>query len=298
MFCYTAFGLSILSEIELPGMIECLDVDHDIEIILGNVDIPRLATDVEGSNYKMINENVYLWWVNIGKFKIELGSKIIIEPIHDLDVNIESEIILFLLGPVMAILLHMRGYLVLHGSSIKSNNGAIAFLGYSKFGKSTTAFSFYRKGYPMLTDDIIAIKIDKKGLPILYPAYPHLRLFEDSFNYIKDNSNELHQVYNFGNKNIVNTPRGFSIEPIVLKAIYLLDTNNMTEILSLNPKKGLLALIRHSKTKIFNPEIQVKNLIQCSQIINNVPVRCLKISHSFKNLSNYVKLLEDDFLTI
>ena len=58
----------------------------------------------------------------------------------------------------MALLLYQRGFLVLHGSSIKINNGAIAFLGYRGNGKSTTAINLYKKNYPIVTDDILSYK--------------------------------------------------------------------------------------------------------------------------------------------
>ena len=65
----------------------------------------------------MLNhEDIYLWWDDIGRVKISKGNQITV----DQDNPTSFPIMPFLLGPVMAILLHQRGFLVLHGSSIKS----------------------------------------------------------------------------------------------------------------------------------------------------------------------------------
>ena len=37
----------------------------------------------------------------------------------------------------------------------------------------------------------LAINFDDKGFPYVYPGYPHVRLSEDSYNNIKDNTNIL-----------------------------------------------------------------------------------------------------------
>ena len=102
-----------------------------------------------------------------------------------------NSLIPFLLGPVISVLLHQRGFLVLHGSAVKINNESIAFVGNRGMGKSTIAINLYKKGYPLVTDDIIAINFDNEGNPYIYPGYSHVRLSKDSYNHIKDNTNIL-----------------------------------------------------------------------------------------------------------
>jgi len=294
MFYYSAFGLNISSEVELPGMIE-IDSENKfhVQISLNKVNILPFK-DIDSPNYFVDGKNVYLWWDGIGKVKISDGTQIIVDPSSNLNSN-ETSIIPFLLGPVMSILLHQRGLLVLHGSSIKVNNGAIAFLGYRGLGKSTTAINLYKKGYPLITDDILAVEFNKEGLPVVYPGYPHARLSDDSYMHI--NTDILTPIRTYAGKVFCDASRGFSTEPVELERIYILEEGEQTRISNFKSQESVINLIRHSTANrvMQDNEDHAKNLIQCANLIKNTTISRLEISHSFKNLPDLVNLIEDDF---
>jgi len=292
MFNYYAFGLNISSEIELPGMIETVFNDKsDVKISLGKVNKLLNKAEIEGFNYQLYHEDIYLWWKNIGKVKLSGGNRIIVD-MKNSDIN---QIIPFLLGPIMALLLYQRGFLVLHGSSIKINNDVVAFLGNRGTGKSTTAINLYKKNYPILTDDILAINFDDKGFPHVYPGYPHVRLSEESYNHIKDETSILTPIHTLVGKVFCDASRGFSPETVRLKRIYLLERGNQTRISTLNSQKNLIDLIYHSvANNIFLVNDQSNNLTQCVNLINNVIIQRLEVIHSFKDMSKLINLIEDD----
>ena len=73
---------------------------------------------------------------------------------------------------------HLGG-LHLHGSAVSSDLGAIAFMGFSRRGKTTLAGAFAKAGHPFLTED--ALTLDKvKSQYLVQPQRPVLRLFADS----------------------------------------------------------------------------------------------------------------------
>lgn len=295
MLHYRAFGLNISSEVELPGMIE---IDHNsefqVKISLNEVNIPEY--DIDSPNYLVDGKNVYLWWDRIGKVKVSDGNQIIIDTSSNFDYTNETSIIPFLLGPVMSILLYQRGLLVLHGSSIKVNNGAIAFLGYRGLGKSTTAINLYKKGYPLITDDILAVNFNREGLPIIYPGYPHVRLSDDSFDNIKGATNILTPIRTYAGKVFCDASKGFSPEPVELKRIYIMEKGEKTNISSFKSQEGVVNLIRYSTANrvMQDHNDQANNLIQCANLINNTIISRLEIVHSFKDLPDMVKLIEND----
>lgn len=296
MFHYTAFGLNISSEIKLPGMNENVNTDKsDVGISLGEINPSVTNPVIKGPNYVVNHENVYIWWEDIGKVKIKNGNQIIVDPLSDLEKSDKTNIIPFLLGPVMSTLLHQRGFLVLHGSSVKVNNEAIAFLGYRGLGKSTTAIQLYKEGYSVLTDDILAIDFDDQGAPVLYPGYPHVRLSEDSYKHIKDEISILTPIRTYAEKIFCDASRGYSQLPVKLKKIYILKKSDKIQLSMLRSQKNLIDLIRHSipnwNFKIYD---QAMNLNQCAQLIRHTEICRLEILHSFEDISKVIKLIKKD----
>lgn len=285
MFNYHAFGLNISSEIEFPGMLEATSDKIDVKIFRG---VLSPIPSIQSPNFLVHKQDVNIWWEDIGKVKISGGKEITVDAK-------DQQIIPFLLGPVMAILLHQRGFLVLHGSAVKVKNRAVAFLGYRTFGKSTTAINLHKNGYPLVTDDILAINFDKKDKPIVYPGYPHVRLSEDSYDDIKDNTDILTPLRTIVGKIFCDASKGFSPEPLKLEKIYVLDKGEKIEIFSFNSQDNLMDLIRHSvASRIFSETDQAENLMQCAKLINNISIKGLRVNHSFKDLPELIKTISED----
>lgn len=292
MFNYHAFGLNICSELELPGILKAYNHRTDIKISTGEVTIPFQQ---DTPNLCIDQKDVYLWWEDIGKVKISDGKHITVYR----NKKNKNRIIPFILGPVMAALLHQRGFMVLHGSSVKINeNAAIAFLGDSGLGKSTTAIQLYKKGYPLITDDVLALKFDK-GFPKVYPGYIHIRLSDQSFNQIKNITHVISPIRTIANKCFYDSSNNFSPEPTWLKGVYMLEKSNNIRISPLNSQKDLIELITHSTAqRIFDNSDQANNLLQCANLINNTHFCRLKTNHSFNDINKLIELVERDFSKI
>jgi len=310
MFHYKAFGLEISSEIELPGMIEGSGIP-DVKIIQGEVDQSLVTeAEVEGSNYLVTGQDVYLWWDDIGKVRISKGELVTVEPVAGLEGSDELNLIPFILGPVMALMLHQRGFLVLHGSAVNISrvtstvhpNGfpsAVAFLGHRGNGKSTTAIHLYVAGYPLVADDILAIKFSEDGKPVVYPGYPHVRLSDEAYHQVKGNTDILTPIRTLAGKVFCDASHEFSPEPVNLERIYVIEKiqpdDGKTGISVLKSQENLIDLIRHSvANRIFQHTTQKENLINCSQLVNNVKVKRLELIHSFEDIQDLVSAIEAD----
>ena len=68
------------------------------------------------------------------------GQEVIVEPSPDAD---ERAVRLCLLGPIVALIPHQRGRLILHASAVAVGGDAIAFLGGQGWGKSTIAAALH-----------------------------------------------------------------------------------------------------------------------------------------------------------
>src|SRR5665213_2382780 len=126
MFLYACFGLTVLSDVELPGLPPG-DGEPDVVIGLGSVPrTPRKAT----------MDDEIAFHARGGAFHIKQGREIVLDPPPGVDIGLLR---VLLMGRIMAFLLRQRGWLPLHASGIDIDGQAVLFLGASGSGKSTTA---------------------------------------------------------------------------------------------------------------------------------------------------------------
>ena len=81
----------------------------------------------------------------------------------------------YLQGLVLSIALYLRGLTCLHASAVLIDNQAVIFAGDAGAGKSSLAASFALHGYPVLSDDIVALLPGEEGF-VVPPAIPVIRL--------------------------------------------------------------------------------------------------------------------------
>lgn len=164
-----------------------------------------------------------------------------------------------------------------------------------------------------MADDILAIKFDSEGLPVVYPGYPHVRLSDEAYNQVKEHTDILTPIKTMAGKVFCDASYGFSPEPVKLERIYVIEkvqdgedesviqevdnaevTVN-TGISVLKSQENLIDLIRHSvANRIFQQTTQKENLIHCAQLVNNVTVKQLVLVHSFEDIQGMVRTVEED----
>lgn len=77
-------------------------------------------------------------------------------------------------GTLVALLLHLRGTMVLHASAVELDGMVIAFLGHSGMGKSTLAALMCTAGARVVTDDVLPVA--PGAVPMVHPGATELRL--------------------------------------------------------------------------------------------------------------------------
>lgn len=82
-------------------------------------------------------------------------------------------------GPVLGFILRRLGVLSLHASGVVIGGRAAAFCGDSGAGKSTIAAALAAAGHAALADDVLALR-EVAGTTMAYPAYDHLRVWDDT----------------------------------------------------------------------------------------------------------------------
>jgi len=215
---YHAFGLRLASSIPLPELPPGTGpADVTIEVARGSV----AATEQSG-------------WLDGGGDRIELRLEdmlFIVEDGRRIEIVAPAErgdndIRIWLLGTVMAVLLHQRGYFPLHANAvILPDGGVAAFSGPSGAGKSTMATFLDRDGFRVLGDDLCAIRFDEQGRPSVYPGIPRLKLWGETLTLFERDTAGLERVasdllkYHVPLAGIEATG---SLAPLPLERLYLL----------------------------------------------------------------------------
>jgi hypothetical protein len=93
----------------------------------------------------------------------------------------EAAVEALLHGGVLGALMHQRGELPLHATTLVSpdRSTAIAVAGDSGAGKSTTSYELIRRGWTMLSDDLTRVTLER-GKPIAWPRRSRIRLLDDA----------------------------------------------------------------------------------------------------------------------
>ena len=91
-----------------------------------------------------------------GIFQLKNGKKYMFHQLMDTRI-----FRLYILGTCMGAILMQRKILPLHGSVIAIDGKAYAIVGDSGAGKSTLASAFLKRGYQLLTDDVIAVSFSE-----------------------------------------------------------------------------------------------------------------------------------------
>ncbi len=112
----------------------------------------------------------------LARYLIRGGAEILIDPTPGTD---DGALAVFLLGTAFGVLAYQRGFLPLHASAVRIDDGAVVLAGPSGAGKSTLAAALAARGHRFLADDVAVV--DAGGdQAVLLPSFPHARLWQDA----------------------------------------------------------------------------------------------------------------------
>ncbi len=142
-----------------------------------------------------------------------------------------DDVAAYLLGPVLGLLLQLRGTTCLHASAVAFGEQAVAFAGGDGAGKSTTAGAFARRGHAVISDDVVAL-VQRDGAFYVMPAYPHLSLWQDSVELLYGPDKKLPSFSrNLDKRRLALGANNlkFAEQPQALEAIFILGERSASE---------------------------------------------------------------------
>lgn len=309
-------GLNVRSNCPIPGLEASSveePVDLDVRLAEGH---PWTPADDSG-----VNEGEFLRWDERGEpllhvtrssdgryfhfsysdgttFTIESSGRRIwgswIEPYSLEDATT------YLLGPVMGFTLRRMGRVSMHASAFATVEGAIAISGAAGAGKSTTATAFARRGFPVLTDDMVPVAEDGDRF-LAQPTYPRMRLWSDSVETFYGSGEALPPLTpNWDKKALDLKVQGYRFEatPLPILAIYFLDYNPETRPTVVEPLRGqqaLMSLVNNTYVNyLLDAEMRALEFELLGRMWSRLPLRCLRLAEPRPRPDEVCSLILDD----
>jgi hypothetical protein len=210
----------------------------------------------------------------------------------------------YLLGPVLGLLLRLRGVMCLHASAVAIEDRGVAFVGSAGAGKSTTAAAFSKLGYPVLSDDIVALTEDD-GAFYVVASHPQLCLWPESAKMLYG-SEEAVPRFNpaWDKRRLALGEHGtrFENRALPLSGIYLLGDRRPAPapyVEAMRSQAALLSLVADTyANKILDREMRAREFEALSRLVSTVPVRRVVPHSDGTRLGDLCRVIEEDFAAL
>jgi hypothetical protein len=189
----------------------------------------------------------------------------------------------YLLGPVLGLLLRLRGVTCLHASAVAFGDRAVAFVGSEGAGKSTTAAALAQKGCAVISDDVVAL-VEREGSFFVHPAYPYLCLWPDSVTMVYGPHKKLPSFSANWEKRLLSLAGSqlrFEEQLLPLGAVFVLGERSSEPaapfLEHLTPSDRLLSLVANSyATNLLDKDMRAREFALLGRLLETVPVRRLR----------------------
>jgi hypothetical protein len=323
-FRYSVFGLSLCSNLSIPGLPHSSSSTDDPEVqlhlgIVPDLDLPSSAarglskpiyvssyTDAAGEPALRAWEtpdgaSLHLAYSDATEFWLDRKGAAIwaVWPERS---SLENAIS-YLLGPVLGLMLRLRRIVCLHASAVAFDDHCVAFVGSAGAGKSTTAAVFAKLGRSIVSDDIVGL-VERDGIFHVLPAYPHLCLWPESVTMLYGSPDALPQLsHDCEKRQLALGENGtrFEQRTLPLRAIYILgerrpDTSPVVRAIA--EREALLSLVANTyATNLIDRTMRGDEFALLSRLISSVPVRIVHPGGDPTRVEDLCQVLQSDFET-
>jgi hypothetical protein len=312
-FCYRACGLTIGSDAPIAGLrLIPSDGQCDLRVSMQGQTRSTVTRPEESSIWYVSAErdetnaplltiwkghDGYLLWYSEGAECLvdHRGSRVHVR--WDAPLT-EADAATYLLGPVLAFILRLRGTVPLHASAVAIDDRGVLFVGEAGAGKSTTAAAFASLGYPVLSDDIVPIA-DSGGRMLAYPSHPRLSVWNDSADMLfgPENALPLHSPsYSKRYLDILDAGYRFQSSPVPIDAIYVLGDRAVARqspsTTPMRPRSALLALVTNTYCNyLLDAVMREREFDVLSELVRRVPVSELAFGGDLEQLWSSCQVL-------
>lgn len=152
MHHYQAYGLHFVSDLILP--VEVCEASLEIDVTIHQRDFrgSEMESSFMMNDISGFQESLLLEVETVGRFMAS-STEILYEKAEDVE---EGVIVLYVMGSVLASLLHLRGLIPFHGSALVYEGCHLLIMGDSGAGKSSMTQCLMQRGCDFVSDDLLA----------------------------------------------------------------------------------------------------------------------------------------------
>jgi hypothetical protein len=257
---YKAYSLVTVIDDLLPVLIPADGAEVDVHVSSTSLEIinippqPFMEWHLPGRelwlSFFKLDDGYLLRFDKLADFLIRnSGKEIVYLPRPGIPSNTIHHL---LLNQVIPLVINLKGGEALHASAVLSPKGVIAFAGPGGSGKSTLAGSLINGGCSLISDDCLVLREKDEGIYGI-PAYPGLRLWDDSLSCLFGDNDGHKPVAHYTHKrrvDIKNMLKTYCTEPRPFKRLYNIvassEIEGKTDIIieKLSPGNKFIALVR------------------------------------------------------
>jgi len=319
-FTYTVFGLILRSNSRIPGLerLESASSPADVSIFLG--ESPQLSSSDQSGDDELIYRSSYTDDSNNPGLQIwsrANGSLLHLAYYDGVEFWLEREgktlwsvwpggtlledVVSYLVGPVLGLLLRLRGVTCLHASAVAVDDTGLVFVGTEGAGKSTTAAAFAREGFGVISDDVAALAESANGFYIM-PAYPHLCLWPESVKMLYGSEEALPPFSPAWDKRrlaLGENGTRFESRRLPLGAVYLLGerrADSAPSFEAVTPRAALLSLVADTfANSILDRDLRAREFAVLGRLVSDVPVRRIYPSSVATEMEHLCRAIREDY---
>ncbi len=197
----------------------------------------------------------------------------------------------FVMGVGFALLMTMRGYLVVHASTVARDGCGIAFAGASGMGKSVMTADQIQGGAYLVADDLMVISRQPGGEGmVVWRGTTSLRLGMDVLSHMGIEAAHL-PIANPTTKRYWTSSNVIKSPCVPLVSIYVLDTADVPSVEPLRGAQAMLELLRHVYLVPYLRQLSAEQNVLLASAAQSIQVQQLVYPRDLERLAEVRRLI-------